>query len=105
MLALRYDEPGISNLVSRLYGFTGETNVYLRVLSGEARISITNYLEEISHTNSDMLHNDLRSEIDTREFEMKNCLLFFAALVSLSAVSHTESEKFDTARYMVNVVN
>ena len=51
MLALRYDEPGISNLVSRLYGFTGETNVYLRVLSGEARISITNYLEEISHTN------------------------------------------------------
>ena len=52
-----------------------------------------------------MLHNDLRSEIDTREFEMKNCLLFFAALVSLSAVSHTESEKFDTARYMVNVVN
>ena len=36
---------------------------------------------------------------------MKNCLLLFAALVSLSAVSHTESEKFDTARYMVNVVD
>ena len=52
-----------------------------------------------------MLHNDLRSEIDTREFEMKNCLLFLAALFSLSAVSHTESEKFDTARYMVNVVD
>ena len=51
ILALRYDEPGISNLVSRLYGFTGETNACLRVLSGEARISITNYLDEISHTN------------------------------------------------------
>ena len=51
ILALRYDEPGISNLVSRLYGFTGETNACLRVLSGEARISITNYLEEISHSN------------------------------------------------------
>ena len=50
-----------------------------------------------------MLHNDLRSEIDTREFEMKNCLLFLAALVSLSADSRTESEKFDAARYMVNV--
>ena len=36
---------------------------------------------------------------------MKNCLLFFAALFSLPAVSHTESEKFDTARYMVNVVD
>ena len=51
ILALRYDEPGISNLASRLYGFTGETNACLRVLSGEARISITNYLEEISHSN------------------------------------------------------
>ena len=36
---------------------------------------------------------------------MKNCLLFLAALFSLSAVSHTESEKFDAARYMVNVVD
>ena len=51
ILALRYGEPGISNLVSRLYDFTGETNACLRVLSGESRISITNYLEEISHTN------------------------------------------------------
>lgn len=49
MLALKYDEPGMSNLVSRLYGFTGETNTCRRILSGEARISITNYLEEISH--------------------------------------------------------
>ena len=48
-LALRYDEPGMSNLVSRLYGFTGETNTCNRILSGEARISITNYLNEISH--------------------------------------------------------
>ena len=52
-----------------------------------------------------MLHNDIRSEIDTREFEMKNCLLFLAALFSLSAVSHTESEKFDAARHMINVVD
>ena len=52
-----------------------------------------------------MLHNDLRSEIDTREFEMKNCLLFLAALFSFPAVSHTESEKLDTARYMVNIVD
>ena len=50
ILALRYDEPGISNLVARLYGFTGETNACSRILSGEARVSITNYLEEISHT-------------------------------------------------------
>ena len=50
ILALRYDEPGISNLVVRLYGFTGETNACSRILSGEARVSITNYLEEISHT-------------------------------------------------------
>ena len=49
ILALWYDEPGISNLVSRLYGFTGETNTCNRILSGEARISITNYLNEISH--------------------------------------------------------
>ena len=48
LLVLRYDEPGVSNLVSRLYGFTGETNICNRILSGEARISITNYLEEIS---------------------------------------------------------
>ena len=50
ILALRYDEPGISNLVVRLYGFTGETNACSRILSGEARVSITNYLEEILHT-------------------------------------------------------
>ena len=56
ILALRYCDPGISNLVYRLYGFTGETNACLRVLSGEACISITNYLEEISHTNQDTLH-------------------------------------------------
>ena len=49
ILALRYDEPGMSNLVSRLYGFTGETNACNRILSGGARISITNYLNEISH--------------------------------------------------------
>lgn len=49
ILALRYDEPGISNLVLRLCEFTGETNVCRRILSGEARTSITNYLEEISH--------------------------------------------------------
>ncbi len=51
ILALRYDEPGMSNLVLRLHGFTGETNVCERILSGEARVSITNYLDEISHTN------------------------------------------------------
>ncbi len=50
ILALQYDEPGVSNLVARLYGFTGETNICNRILSGEARISITNYLEEISHS-------------------------------------------------------
>ena len=47
--SLKHDEPGVSNLVSRLYGFTGETNTCRRILSGEARISATNYLEEISH--------------------------------------------------------
>lgn len=36
---------------------------------------------------------------------MKNSLLFFAALFSFPAVSHTESEKLDTARYMVNIVD
>ena len=29
---------------------TGETNACSRILSGEARVSITNYLDEISHT-------------------------------------------------------
>ena len=53
ILALRYGESGISNLVSRLHDFTGETNACLRVLSGESCIGITNYLEEMSHTNQE----------------------------------------------------
>ena len=36
---------------------------------------------------------------------MKRSILLFSALISLSALSHTESEKLDTARYMVNVVD
>ena len=35
----------------------------------------------------------------------KKRILLFSALISLSALSHTESEKLDTARYMVNVVD
>lgn len=50
LLALQYDEPGVSNLVVRLYGFTKETNICNRILSGEARVSVTNYLEEVSHS-------------------------------------------------------
>ena len=48
ILALQYDAPGMSNLVSRLCSFTGETNDCARILSGEARASITNYLWEVS---------------------------------------------------------
>lgn len=49
ILALRYDEPGMSNLVMRLYGYTGETNALRRVLSGETRETIANFLDEMSH--------------------------------------------------------
>ena len=52
ILALRYDEPVVSGLVSRVYGYTGETNVLRRIVSGEARLSISNYLEEVSHVKS-----------------------------------------------------
>ena len=49
ILALKYDGSGVSNLVLRVCGFTGETNVCQRILSGQARESITNFLEEVSH--------------------------------------------------------
>ena len=42
MLAAQYDRPGVSNLVLRLMSYTGETNKYEKVLSGEAK---TEYLE------------------------------------------------------------
>jgi len=49
ILALRYDEPGITNLVLRYYGYMGETNNCNRILSGEAKRTLLRYLEEISH--------------------------------------------------------
>ena len=50
LLALRFNEPGMSNLASRVYGYTGEMNSYRRIVSGEACGSISNFLNEISHT-------------------------------------------------------
>lgn len=49
ILSLRYDEPGVSNLVIRLCNYTGEIEACRRILSGESRISVTNYLWQISH--------------------------------------------------------
>ena len=42
ILADRYDSPGVSNIVLRLMTYTGETNKYEKVLSGEAKAE---YLE------------------------------------------------------------
>ena len=49
ILSLRYDYPGVSNLVVSLFNYTGETNYCHRVLSGEARQSDLRYFEEMSH--------------------------------------------------------
>ena len=38
ILAAQYDRPGVSNIVLRLMSFTGETNKYEKVLSGEAKL-------------------------------------------------------------------
>lgn len=46
ILSLRYDEPGISNLVIRLCNYTGETNACRRILSGASRRSISDYLDQ-----------------------------------------------------------
>lgn len=37
ILAAQYDRPGVSNIVHRLIAYTGETNKYDKVLSGEAK--------------------------------------------------------------------
>lgn len=37
ILAMQYDRPGVSNIVQRLMAYTGETNKYEKVLSGEAK--------------------------------------------------------------------
>lgn len=42
ILDANYDKPGVSNIVLRLMAYTGETNKYEKVLSGEAKIE---YLE------------------------------------------------------------
>ena len=42
LLASQYDRPGVSNIVLRLMTYTGETNKYEKVLSGEAKAE---YLE------------------------------------------------------------
>lgn len=42
ILAAQYDKPGVSNIVQRLIAYTGETNKYEKVLSGEAKVR---YLE------------------------------------------------------------
>ena len=42
LLASQYDRPGVSNIVLRLMAYTGETNKYTKVLSGEAKVE---YLE------------------------------------------------------------
>jgi len=42
LLASQYDGPGVSNIVLRLIAYTGETNKYEKVLSGEAKAE---YLE------------------------------------------------------------
>ena len=42
ILAAQYDRPGVSNIVHRLIAYTGETNKYEKVLSGEAKAE---YLE------------------------------------------------------------
>lgn len=50
LLALRFGEPGVSNLAFRVYSYTGETNAYRRIVTGEAGASISNFLEEISRS-------------------------------------------------------
>lgn len=42
ILDAQYDRPGISNIVCKLISYTGETNKYQKVLSGEAKVE---YLE------------------------------------------------------------
>lgn len=42
ILDANYDKPGVSNIVRRLIAYTGETNKYEKVLSGEAK---SEYLE------------------------------------------------------------
>ena len=46
MLDANYDRPGVSNIVLRLMAYTGETNKYEKVLSGEAKVE---YLEFEQH--------------------------------------------------------
>ena len=38
ILAAQYDRPGVSNIVHRLLAYTGETNKYEKVFSGEAKL-------------------------------------------------------------------
>lgn len=47
ILALKYDSPGVSNLVRKLQGITGDTNYCQRILSGEARRLYLQYRTEI----------------------------------------------------------
>jgi len=49
ILALRYDDPCVSNLVVRYCGFMGETNNCHRILSGEAKRDLLQYFEDMSH--------------------------------------------------------
>lgn len=49
LLALRYDMPGISNLVFRLQAITGNTNYCQKILSGESKRLYLQYTEEMSY--------------------------------------------------------
>ena len=49
LLGLQYDQPGVSNLVTRVMRITGETNYLNRVLRGEAKQSYLEYINDIQH--------------------------------------------------------
>ena len=47
LLAIRYDAPGVSNLVLKLQGLSGRTNYYQKVLNGESKRSYLQYKAEV----------------------------------------------------------
>jgi len=48
LIPMEYNRPGISNLVARMQQVIGETNYCQRILSGEARTDVINYIESMS---------------------------------------------------------
>ena len=48
LLAIKYDEPGVSNIVYKLQNVTGDTNLCRRILSGESKNLYLQYFAEMS---------------------------------------------------------